>query len=214
MAVVDAKYEFIYVDVGTNGRISDGGVWEGCSLKESLERQDIGLPPPCQLPRSEAIAPFVFVADDAFPLKPYLMKPFPFRHQTNEQRIFSYRLSRARRTVENAFGILANRFRVLLKPINLEPAKVDKVVLACVVLHNLLRRDTPDNYTPVGSMDREDLQANKIVLGAWHSEGGLLPLQRNPRRVSDEAKAVREKFCAYFNHGGAVAWQREMAGLE
>jgi hypothetical protein len=28
MAVVNANYEFLYCDIGTNGRISDGGVTE------------------------------------------------------------------------------------------------------------------------------------------------------------------------------------------
>ena len=170
MAVVDARYEFLYVDVGTNGRVSDGGVWKGCSLKTAIERKILELPEPAQLPQSNKTAPFVFVADDAFPLKPYMLKPFCFRSQTDEQRIFSYRLSRARRTVENAFGILANRFRVLLHPINLEPAKVEKIVLACVVLHNLLRREKPDIYTPAGSLDSEELQTKTIVLGSWQAQ--------------------------------------------
>ncbi len=33
MAIVDADYKFIYIDVGTNGRISDGGVWNKTKLK-------------------------------------------------------------------------------------------------------------------------------------------------------------------------------------
>ena len=32
MAVANSNYEFIYVDVGRNGRASDGGVWGNCSL--------------------------------------------------------------------------------------------------------------------------------------------------------------------------------------
>ena len=52
------------------------------------------------------------------------MKPFPFRNQPIENHVFSYRLSRARRVVENAFGLLAVRFRVFRKPIELCPEKV------------------------------------------------------------------------------------------
>lgn len=48
---------------------------------------------------------FVIVADDAFPLTNYMMKPFPNRLQKGTpERAFNYRLSRARRIVENAFG--------------------------------------------------------------------------------------------------------------
>lgn len=156
MAAVDAKYKFLYVDVGVNGSVSDGGVWERCSLNELLKNGSAGLPPDEALPGTNSVAPYVFVGYDAFPLKTFLMKPFPFRNQNDNERVFSYRLSRVRRTVENAFGILANRFRVLLTQINLEPAKVEKVVLACAVLHNFLIEENYAEYLPTGTLDREN----------------------------------------------------------
>lgn len=56
MAVVGPNYQFIYIDVGSNGSLSDGGVFRNCSLFEALES---GL-----LPNNGVI-----VCDDAFPLK-------------------------------------------------------------------------------------------------------------------------------------------------
>ena len=99
MAAVNANYEFICVDVGANGRISDGGVWGNSSLSKLLENKNAKLPADSILPNSQKKIPYVFVGDDAFPLKTYKMKPYPFRNQTDVQRIFSYRLSRARRIV-------------------------------------------------------------------------------------------------------------------
>ena len=62
-------------------------------------------------------APYVFVADEAFPLKFNLMRPFLVRGLNARQTIFNYRLSWARRVVKNAFRILASRFRVFQCPL-------------------------------------------------------------------------------------------------
>ena len=113
MALVNANYEFLYVDVGANGRVSDGGVWANFSLCCRLEEGTAGLPEDDQIRGSQKILPYVFVGDDAFPLKRYLMKPYPFKNQDDEQRIFSHRLSRALCIVENYFGITASKFRIL-----------------------------------------------------------------------------------------------------
>lgn len=116
MALVDANYKFLYIDVGCNGRIADGGVFSNCSLSTALEQNALNLPAPRPLPSRTSPVPYVIVADDAFPLKPYIMKPYPFRNQPMAKRVFNYRLSRAQR-MESAFGILAARFRVLRSPI-------------------------------------------------------------------------------------------------
>ena len=85
-------------------------------------------------------------ADDAFPLREYLLKQFPHRSLEVDKRVYNYRLSRARRVVENAFGILANRFRIFLTPIALPPATVEQIVLAACSLHNMLRTEVGPAY--------------------------------------------------------------------
>nr|CAI5857662.1 unnamed protein product [Callosobruchus analis] len=115
MALVDADYKFIYIDVGCNGRISDGGVFGNCTLSSALESNTLNIPEPRPLKGRKKLTPFVVVADDAFSLKPHLMKPFPFKQEDMQvaTSVFNYRLSRARRVVENAFELIAQRFRVL-----------------------------------------------------------------------------------------------------
>ena len=49
--------------------------------------------------------PFMVVADDAFPLKTYLQKPYSQIGLAREKRIYNYRLSRARRIVDIAKGL-------------------------------------------------------------------------------------------------------------
>ena len=123
MALVDADYKFRYIDVGCNGRISDGGVFRNCSLNKYLETDKLNLPKPRALPGRDTEVPFVIVADEAFQLRENLMKPYPARALNDETRIYNYRLSRARRIVENAFGILSSRFGIFQKPIPLSPEK-------------------------------------------------------------------------------------------
>lgn len=144
MALVDSDYNFIYVDVGCNGRVSDGGVFNGCSLQEALEKKAASLPDPEPLPGTLQLPPFAMVADEAFPLKEYILKPYPNRGLNVPQRVYNYRLSRARRVVENAFGIFANRWGVFLDTIHLTPETVDKIILCCCALHNYLRSQNRD----------------------------------------------------------------------
>ena len=78
MALVDADYKFLFVDVGCNGRISDGGVFRNSRFSSALKIDQLGIPPPEPIPQSEnqTLMPYVLVADDAFPLSQNIMKPF------------------------------------------------------------------------------------------------------------------------------------------
>ena len=107
LALYEADYKYLYVDVGCNGRISDGEVLGISSLSNALSLKTLNI----RLSDSESL-PHVVVANDAFPLKTYMMKPYAFKNLCTEKRVFNYRLSRARRVVENAFGILANRLSI------------------------------------------------------------------------------------------------------
>ena len=110
LMIVDTYYKFLYADVGTTGAGSDGRVFAMTDLKDTLEDGSIGLPPAERLPAGDGPIPFYSVVDEAFPLKTWLMNPLPHRSMNREHRIFNYRLSRARRVVENVFGLLAARY--------------------------------------------------------------------------------------------------------
>ena len=114
LGLVDADYKFIYVDIWCNGQISDGRVFRNSTLSSALKENKLNIPRPRIVGDRENLLPYVVVADDTLPLQQHIMKPYSSRNLTNEQRIFNYRLSRVRRTVENAFGILDNRFGVFL----------------------------------------------------------------------------------------------------
>lgn len=212
LALVDANYQFIYVDCGIQGRISDGGVFNHSSLGKLLQQRKLRIPEPTALTTRPVLSPYVIVADDAFALDENLLKPYNGSHAKGScERIFNYRLSRARRIVENAFGILSAVFRVFKKPINLEPPKVQKIVMACVALHNYIRRNTVGRnvYSPPGTFDAEDLESGVTKPGSWRdTQIHFLPLQRIPRRSSDTAKDIRKEFAEYFiSDAGKVPWQ-------
>ncbi len=197
MAVVDASCRFVYVDIGQYGRISDGGVFNNSSIGQLLASNSLPLPPPKLVAGSEDfIAPYVFVADDAFALKTYLMKPYSLKSLTPLQRIFNYRLSRARNKSENAFGIIAQRFRVLGKPIHLTPEKASLITLSICCLHNFLMSDCTARTC------YEDVDTIQNV-------SNMQPLARQgSNRCSHDATKIRDEFCKYFNSAnGAVAWQ-------
>lgn len=188
MAVVSANYEFLYVDVGKNGRMSDGGVFAETEFAQRLRLEDLGLPP---AEENEEGLPFVFVADEAFGLGPHLMRPFPVRTLTHERRVFNYRLARARRVVENAFGIMASRFRLFLTAINMAEYKWNYIILSCCILHNFLKRNSQTYLTVLP--DEADVVAPEP--GHQASHRGLAP---------QTARAVRQSYVDYFMGRGAI----------
>lgn len=207
MALVDASYKLLYIDVGCNGRVSDGGVFNNCTLSTALMNNTLNFPSALPLPGRAKPVPYVVVADDAFSLKPYLLKPYPFRGQSAPCRVFNYRLSRARRIVENVFGIIANRFRILRKPIELGPEKATSVVSAICVLHNFLMDRKSKFYAPPGTFDTDEEYGNWRIQGM--PESNLLQLQQGTSHNSSaNAKVLRDEFKEFFvSPEGEVHWQ-------
>lgn len=203
LAIVDDAYCFTYIDIGSNGRVSDGGVLAKSGFQEALDSKKLKLP-----------ANALFVADDAFPLREYIMKPYNTRcgPLTIKQKVFNYRLSRARRIVENAFGILAARFRIFERPIPLSPEKVDSLVKASVAIHNWLRITSPSVYFYRGCVDEENIDTGEIVPGSWRqavNNEGLVSVRygSKPRNPTKLAKQIRDDLADWFMGEGSVPWQ-------
>lgn len=141
LASCDAKCSYTLVDIGGMGRRSDGGIFAGSEFGIALGNDDLDLPPPRQIHEENNFDfSFVFVGDEAFPLSHYLMRPSPKKGLEYPKRIYNYRLSRARRIIENAFGIMAMKWRIYRRPINTEVAVAENIVKATVCLHNWLRK--------------------------------------------------------------------------
>ena len=210
LALVDADYKFIWADIGANGAASDAQIFGDSELKEAIENGTIGFPVADHLPNDDQDTPYFIIGDDAFALRTWLMKPFGGRNLQLPERIFNYRLSRARRIVENAFGILGNRFRCLLTTMCLEPANVTTVVLACICLHNLMRVRYPTLQNAV--LDQED-QNHQLVPGDWRNGAQMRDVDNvvGGNRQTRAAKQQREYLKLYLSSAaGAVDWQDRM----
>lgn len=93
LAVVDAQLRFIYIDVGTNGRVSDRGVWNKSTLKNLLDKNKLKIPQPSSLRNTDNDFPFVIVGDEGFTLSENVLIPFPKEQCSGKKnrRIFNYR---------------------------------------------------------------------------------------------------------------------------
>ncbi|KAH7699962.1 nuclease HARBI1-like protein [Aphelenchoides avenae] len=149
------------------------------------------------------------VADVAFPLTTHIMKPLPGNSLTVAQRVYNIRISRARRVIENVFGIMASKWRVLLKPIETSPAAADAITKATCALHNFVI-DEDKIHSPSA---QADTGLGNEDNGRWRRE--IDPLSsanvraRNANRATMDAQNMRQDLVAFFNGPGSVEWKNE-----
>ena len=217
LAVCDANYCFSMFDLGQYGSNNDSGVLVHSNIGQMFDEDLMNVPEDSKLPGCEAdYLPYYLLGDEIFPLKKWLLRPYPGRMMTEEQKIYNYRHSRARRAIENAFGILAAKWRIFQTPIRAAVDNVEKYTAACLALHNYLRLTDNAHYCPAGFVDSVDQYGN-IKEGEWRAmqenqeanTGGMLPIApiRN-RRYSDDAVGMRDVLKDYLNsEEGSVPWQ-------
>lgn len=200
-AVVDAEAKFLFVDIGDYGRNSDSGVFRNSNFGKLFFSQSLNIPPARHIcTETEIQFPFVFVADEAYPISKNLMRPFPRKQLNNQKRIYNYRLSRARRIVECAFGMLTKKFRVLENVMLVSPEKATTITLACCILHNIVR----EKEGTLQDIHEELLQHEDENDATQHVDHGK----------SNTGLNVRNNFVTYFNsREGAVQWQARLAHI-
>ncbi|CAK1599206.1 unnamed protein product [Parnassius mnemosyne] len=176
--LADANYKIRFVDVGCQGRISDGEVYKNTKLYSLIVKGKLNLPTPTPLEGRNKVIPYYLLGDSAFALFENMMKPFPGQTHAKGtlERVFNYRLSRARRVVESVLGIMAQVFRFLRKPLMIEPNKAAVIVLTTALLHNYLRAHS-DTYCS-GIRESESLREYYVT---------LQPLRNFARRSPDNA---------------------------
>ncbi|GFN81019.1 protein alp1-like [Plakobranchus ocellatus] len=140
MALVDSNYCFRFVDIGSLGKNCDSTIFEDTQLWKVLKDKKIDIPPPTKISGTDAILPYAFVGDEAFGLTINLLRPYGGKYLSPMKRIFNYRLFRARRYVECAYGILSNKWRIFHRPMNVSVEFATDIVKACCILHTFVRQ--------------------------------------------------------------------------
>ena len=127
---------FTEVYIGWPGRVHDARVFVNSTLY--TKGQNGTLFPDWKQTICGEEVPLLVLGDPVYPLLPWLMKAFPNNGSlSSQQKMFNYRLSKARVVVEHAYGRLKGRWRCLLKRNDVLIRDVPKLVAACCVLHNI-----------------------------------------------------------------------------
>ena len=187
-AVVDSDYKFMDIYIGWPGSVHDARIFANSKLfKQGNTAQ---LFPNWTRRISNVDIPLVILGDPAYPLLPWLIKPYSDTGRlTSRQRQFNHRLSRTRMVVENAFGRLKGRWQSLLKrndtKINIMPTYIS----ACCILHNV--------FEVHGDTFNEEWLENQLP----SSSSSVSQPQSGgpPIRSSAAANAIRDALCDYLN---------------
>ena len=120
LALVDGDSRCLWVDIGAVGSTSDAQIFKHTDLRHKIEDGSISSPD------SESLG-------IGGPKVNFFLLGMDFKEM-----VFNYRIRQGRTVVENASGILTSRFRIFWSPLQQEPPVVNRVVMACLVRHNLL----------------------------------------------------------------------------
>ena len=192
MAMTDADYKFTAIDVGSFGSSSDSNVFKRSKMYKLLNENKFDLPEPSPLPDEleKKPMPYVFVGDEAFAVSKFVLRPYPNKNLSVKKRIFNYRLCRARRMVECTFGILANKWRIFHRPLDVNEDFCISIIKACCLLHNITR--THEGVEFEDELYKSNLNSVPVV----------------GTRGSSDGVSIRDFFADYFiSPQGAIAWQ-------
>lgn len=189
--VADADKKFITIDVGGYGRQHDASTFRSSALFSKLQNGSFNAPVRMTIPGTNIELPTFVIADEAYPLSTYLMRPYSGRNLTNEKDLFNKRLSRARKCIECAFGILTRKFGIFSKSIETKEETARDIIKCACILHNMIRTHDGESDLDFRFMLQETYGDVNSATSTVHYAGRM----NNPPR---EAKRIRDKLCEYF----------------
>ncbi|XP_033097937.1 uncharacterized protein LOC117101934 [Anneissia japonica] len=137
------------------------------------------------------------------------MKPYAGNGLSIHQKVFNYRLSRARRVIENAFGLLAARWRIFRWAIKADPSTIDMIVKSTTCLHNYLIKKNKERYCPPGYTDHRN-EMNGTWRQTIQNEGSCFNnfVRQGSNNYDRTSKQMRDDIAEYVNSDvGSLPWQ-------
>ena len=207
-------YCFTLFDFGSYGSNNDCGGLSNSLMDEKLETNTFNIPEDEPLDGCKFTPlPYFLLRGNIFPFRKWLIKPYPGRNLNEEQKIYNYRLSRGRRAIENAFEILAARWRIFHRPIQATAVEhVELHVLAALALYNYLHLTSNVMCTPSDFADSESGDRS-ILLGEWRNRdtaqgfNNIRPICGN--RNCFEVVQIRDEIKEYLNSEEAsLPWKQ------
>lgn len=128
--------------------------------------------------------------------------------------MYNLRHSRARRVIENAFGVLAARWRILGRAMECCIETAEDITKACLILHNFLAANDQgltetDRYIPHTMCDRDGTPGEwrELVQGDTNFRSSRA---YTAARATQDGLAVREIFKEFFQTDqGMIHWQEQ-----
>jgi DDE superfamily endonuclease len=194
LAVVDARGIFTFTDIGRAGSIGDAGCFHASDLKPMLESGRWFPPTHAKVVAGERMRPYL-VADAAFPLMPYMLKHYPgIPAPGTKEHAYNVAHKRTRRIVENAFGRMKARFRVLPLAKMHDPIFMTLVISVCVGLHNVCER----NNDPYERQWTAELK--KYEKAMERRQAGVATAEPVNSAVCGHASVARDAVATYCLH--------------
>ncbi|XP_031776792.1 uncharacterized protein LOC116415765 [Nasonia vitripennis] len=192
MAIADAKKSFVWYNIGDFSSLNDASVFSDTDFASQLANDELDIPPSRPLPNTDIEMPFMFIADEIFALSKHLMKSFSKSGELAvEEKVFNYRLKRARLCIECAFGMIVKKYQIWQQKLKFDLTTSHFIVATIICLHNFLITSAENNMDDVNE---------EVVEGNNQNEENqnlrLTPVQQ------------RQLLTAYFSSdAGSVDWQ-------
>lgn len=194
LGICDANYKFVYIDIGAYGKCSDSSVFKNSIFYKKLMEHTLNIPKHSKISGIPNDLPYFFIGDEAFSVSEHILRPYAGTNLNPAKRIFNYRLSRARRYIECTFGILAHKWRIFQRPLNVDINLSIKIIKACCVLHNFVR-------------ERHGVAFEEMLFSG--EADNLLEIPQSSFQTGISGENVRNNLADFFINVDPLPWQNK-----